>query len=48
LPSHLVAALKQRMLTTRGALIFPARNGGKDGHVARAQGTGRARRDEPR
>jgi integrase/recombinase XerD len=35
LPTHLVAALRERMLTTKGALIFPALKGGRDGHMLR-------------
>jgi len=35
LPDYLVAALKERMLRSTGTLIFPAKNGGKDGHMLR-------------
>lgn len=35
LPDALVEALKQRMLGTKGELIFPAKNGKPDGHYLR-------------
>jgi integrase len=30
-----MASLKERMLTTKGDLIFPAKSGGKEGHFLR-------------
>ena len=35
LPDFLVKALKERMLTTKGSLIFPTRQGKPDGHMLR-------------
>ncbi len=35
LPDFLLAALKERMLTTKGKLIFPTSEGKKDGHMLR-------------
>lgn len=35
LPDFLIAALKKRMLTTKGALIFPTNHGNANGHMLR-------------